>query len=140
MAGGSSPSPSAPLAGKLGVGPGHTVAVVSAPPGWTIDDLPAGATVARRRRPGAADVSIVFVRAAADLQRVVAMATAIGPDESLWVAWPRRAAGHRSDVTDEIVRGALLTTGLVDVKVAAIGEDWSGLRFVWRRERRSPRG
>jgi hypothetical protein len=52
------------------------------------------------------------------------------------VAWPRKAAGHESDLGDNVVRTAALETGLVDIKVAAIGEDWSGLRFVWRRELR----
>ena len=49
-------------------------------------------------------------------------------------AWPRRAAGHESDITDQVVRTAAIELGLVDVKVAAIGEDWSGLRLVWRVE------
>jgi hypothetical protein len=60
----------------------------------------------------------------------------LGPEDSLWLVWPRRAAGHVSDVTDGLVREVVLRTGLVDVKVAAVGEDWSGLRFVWRKELR----
>ncbi len=66
------------------------------------------------------------------------MAAVLGPDEALWLLWPRRAAGHDSDVTENLLREAVLPTGLVDVKVAAVGEDWSGLRFVWRRQ--VPRG
>jgi hypothetical protein len=54
----------------------------------------------------------------------------------LWVAWPRRAGGHRSDITDTVIREHALPMGLVDVKVAAIDEDWSGLRLVWRVENR----
>jgi hypothetical protein len=54
--------------------------------------------------------------------------------------WPRRAAGHDSDITDNLLREVVLPTGLVDVKVAAVGEDWSGLRFVWRREVRAGLG
>ena len=57
----------------------------------------------------------------------------------VWVAWPRTASGHASDLSDEAVRGALLPHGLVDVKVARLDEDWSGLKFVWRRERRAAR-
>ena len=56
----------------------------------------------------------------------------IYPEGALWVAWPRRAAGHQSDLTDTVVRREGLALGVVDVKVAAIDEDWSGLRFVWR--------
>jgi hypothetical protein len=81
-------------------------------------------------------VVLLFVRQAAELPRAADMASSLPPGCALWVAWPRRAAGHRSDVTDQLVRTAVLPTGLVDVKVAAIGEDWSGLRFV---HRRSPR-
>ena len=60
----------------------------------------------------------------------------IYPAGALWVAWPRRAAGHRSDITDNVIREYVLPLGLVDVKVAAIDEDWSGLRVVWRTENR----
>ena len=52
------------------------------------------------------------------------------------MAWPRRAAGHHSDITDNVIRESALPIGLVDVKVAAIDEDWSGLRLVWRVENR----
>ena len=52
------------------------------------------------------------------------------------MAWPRRASGHRSDITDDLVRRRALPIGLVDVKVAVIDEDWSGLRLVWRKEKR----
>ena len=50
----------------------------------------------------------------------------------MWALWPRRAGGHDSDITDSVVRGYALDLGLVDVKVAAVDEDWSGLRLVWR--------
>jgi hypothetical protein len=53
-----------------------------------------------------------------------------------WVAWPRKAAGHVSDINENLLRELLLPTGLVDVKVAALDEDWSGLKFVWRKELR----
>ena len=56
-----------------------------------------------------------------------------------WITWPRRAAGHQSDVTDQVTREVLLPLGLVDVKVAMLDEDWSGLRYVWRRELRAGR-
>ncbi len=64
------------------------------------------------------------------------MVGVLGAEDSVWIVWPRRAAGHDSDVTDNLLRDVVLPTGLVDVKVAAVGEDWSGLRFVWRREAR----
>jgi len=129
-----------PLARKLGIRPGDLVALVGAPRGWTVPDLPPGARVRRSLGVGA-EVVIAFVRRAADVEAVVgAMAAVLGPDEALWLLWPRRAAGHDSDVTESLLREVVLPTGLVDVKVAAVGDDWSGLRFVWRRERREGLG
>ena len=68
------------------------------------------------------------------------LAPRIFPAGALWVAWPRRAAGHESDIRDNDVRSASLPLGLVDVKVAALDEDWSGLRLVWRADRRETSG
>jgi len=65
-----------------------------------------------------------------------ALAPRIFPAGSLWIAWPRRAGGHRSDISGESIRALALPLGLVDVKVAALDQHWSGLRMVWRRERR----
>jgi len=62
---------------------------------------------------------------------------ALRADGSLWIAWPRKAAGHVSDISDNALREIVLPVGLVDVKVAALDEHWSALKFVWRRERRS---
>ena len=141
-----SPSPSSggysgtPLAKKLGIRPGDVVALVGAPRGWTVPDLPEGARVRRSLGKGA-EVVIAFIRRAAELEGVVASVSAVlGPDEALWILWPRRAAGHDSDVTENLLREVVLPTGLVDVKVAAVGEDWSGLRFVWRKELRGRLG
>jgi hypothetical protein len=115
------------------------VALVGAPRSWAIPDLPDGVRV-RRSRPAGADVVIAFVRRAAPLSGVVAsVAAVLAPDSALWLCWPRRAAGHDSDVTENLLREVVLPTGLVDVKVAAVGEDWSGLRFVWRRAARPRR-
>lgn len=81
---------------------------------------------------------VAFIRRLAELERQVdTLGGTIVPDGSLWLAWPRRAGGHYSDITDTAVRTVLLPTGLVDVKVAAIDEDWSGLKFVWRLEHRA---
>jgi hypothetical protein len=59
------------------------------------------------------------------------------PAGALWIAWPRKAAGHVSDLGDAVVRDAALARRLVDVKVAALDHDWSALKLVWRREYRS---
>jgi hypothetical protein len=125
------------LARKLGVTPGAIVALHRAPEGWTLGGMPAGARTRAGLR-GGAELVIAFVRRASELEPLAEqLAAAVGPTDAVWVAWPRRAAGHRSDVTDGVVRGTLLAHGLVDVKVAALGEDWSGLRFVWPLDRRA---
>jgi hypothetical protein len=128
-----------PLAKKLGVKPEHTLALVGAPGGWEVPDLPPDVVVRHGMR-SRADVVIAFVRRAAELDTVLtAVVPKLGPEDAMWVAWPRRAGGHDSDITDNVLREILLPTGLVDVKVAAIDANWSGLRFVWRKELRPGR-
>jgi hypothetical protein len=92
----------------------------------------------RRQARGPLDVIVAFCRSQSELRRrLPVLAQALAPDGRLWIAWPRRAGGHRSDITEDWLRELVLPTGLVDNKVAALDEDWSGLQFVWRRERRA---
>jgi hypothetical protein len=121
-----------PQVRKLGIKPGMRVAVEHAPRGWQLQDPPPVVDAAS----GAADVLLRFVRSAAELAVVESLGARIHPDGAIWIAWPRRAAGHVSDVTENGIRDAVLPLGLVDVKVAAIDDDWSGLKIVWRKERR----
>ena len=125
-----------PLVRKLGVKPGSRLVVLDAPDRWTVPDLPEDVDVSTNEPAGvgSADVVLVFVRAAAGLDAAVALGSAVYPDGGLWIAWPRRAGGHDSDMTESAVRDAALPLGLVDVKVAALDADWSGVRLVWRRE------
>jgi alkylation response protein AidB-like acyl-CoA dehydrogenase len=126
-----------PLAKKLGVKQGHTVALVGAPETWSIPDLDPGVKVRRDLRENP-DVVIAFLRSRSELRRRRPhLLEALKAEGSLWLAWPRKAGGHVSDVTEQSLRDELLPTGLVDTKVAALDEDWSGLRFVWRREHRA---
>ncbi|MDQ4124425.1 MAG: DUF3052 domain-containing protein [Actinomycetota bacterium] len=128
-----------PPAKKLGIKEGATLALVGAPAGWSIPGLPAGVTVRTALR-GRFDVAVVFVRSAAELRRrAEPVERATADDASVWIAWPRKAGGHVSDVTEDLLREVLLPGGLVDVKVAAIDEDWSGLKFVRRKELRGKR-
>jgi hypothetical protein len=119
-----------PQARKLGLKAGMRVSILGAPPGWSLDDPPPVETVV----PGApADLILLFAREAAGLEsRLLELGSLIRPAGSLWVAWPRKAAGHVSDVTENLIRDSVLPHGLVDVKVAAIDDDWSGLKIVWR--------
>jgi hypothetical protein len=131
-----SQSSGTPLARKLGIRPGAAVALVDAPDGWSIPDLPDG-VVLGHVLADAADVVVRFVRMRAEVGVGLAeLGAAIRPAGSLWIAWPRRAGGHQSDVTETGLREAILPCGLVDTKVAALDVDWSALRFVWRRELR----
>jgi hypothetical protein len=122
-----------PQSRKLGIRAGVRVSLVAAPRGWRLTDPP---ELVRTDR-GPTDVLIWFVRAAAELADVAAHAERIFPDGAIWVAWPRKASGHQSDVTENAIRDAVLPVGLVDVKVAAIDDDWSGLKVVWRTENRA---
>jgi hypothetical protein len=125
-----------PLAKKIGIKPGHEVHLRHSPIGWEIPGLPDGCTVTEGG-PCAADVAIVFHRAFADLAAEAPELVADLADQAmLWIAWPRRAAGHESDITENGLREVFLPLGVVDVKVAALGDDWSGLKFVRRKEHR----
>jgi hypothetical protein len=124
-----------PLAKKLGIKAGHRVSLPHRPDGWDIPDLPDGVVFAAADTP--ADVTVAFFRSRDDLAAEAArLAEDLADDATLWVAWPRRAAGHDSDLTDNVLRDLFLPRGVVDVKVAALGPDWSGLKFVRRRENR----
>jgi hypothetical protein len=120
-----------PQARKLGLKDGLRVALSEPPEGWELIDPPAGLLPADAG--GAADVVVAFFRAADEIgERLPALARRVFPAGAVWALWPRRAAGHVSDITDNVLRGHALDLGLVDVKVAAVDENWSGLRLVWR--------
>ncbi len=127
-----------PLPKKLGFTAGSRLMLVGAPPGFdeTLGELPDDVTVLRRQG-GHADVIVCFVDARAELERRIArLELAIHPNGGLWVAWPKKASGVPTDMTEDVVREIALPRGLVDNKVCAIDDVWSGLRVVWRRERR----
>jgi hypothetical protein len=123
-----------PLPLKLGVVPGRRVAVMAAPAGFA--DQIEGAPFSTRLR-GSFDVVIQFATSRATLERRLgALVAALEPRGGLWIAWPKRSSGVRCDLDESTVRGLGLATGLVDNKVCAIDETWSGLRFVRRRSAR----
>ena len=125
-----------PLPKKLGIVEGSSLALIGAPKG-VFDVLPRGVIVKHQAR-GSADVVVAFLTRRSDLQRrIERLAQMIFPSGGLWVAWPKRASGIDTDMDDGGVRDVALPLGLVDNKVCAIDETWSGLRLVWRRERRT---
>ncbi len=125
-----------PLARKIGVKSGHRILLAHRPGGWEIPDLPEGVT-----EGAPPDVTVAFYREYADLAAEAhGLVEALADTAMPWIAWPRRAAGHRSDITENSLRDLFLSLGVVDVKVAALDEDWSGLKFVWRRKNRRVNG
>ena len=128
-----------PLTRKLGIQPGHRLLLLGAPDGFeggVLGPLPDGVRVGRATR-GTADVIVAFVTRRADLEwRLPRLRAAMEPAAGLWIAWPKRASGVPTDVTEDVIRDVALPTGLVDNKVCAVDETWSGLRLVIRRELR----
>lgn len=128
-----------PLAKKLGIKPEHVIAVLQAPDGFAIDDLPPGVEVRHKAR-FPLDVIVAFFTRRADLaKRLPALLRALPPDGGLWIAWPKKASGVVTDITEDTVREVGLPTGMVDNKVCAIDATWSGLRLVLRKELRPGR-
>jgi hypothetical protein len=120
---------------KLGIVPGARWLLDAAPEGWAFETAPDDGD--RAAASGPADVVVAFVRRAAEIVPALdRLERLIFPAGALWIAWPRKAAGHVSDVAENDIRDAALARALVDVKVAAIDTDWSGLKLVWRRESR----
>jgi hypothetical protein len=139
MAGAGAGYSGTPLPKKLGIVEGSMVALIGAPAeaidvygsGW-----PTGVTVKRQAR-GKADVVVAFFTERRDFERRIdALGRMVFPAGGLWVAWPKRASGLATTMDENVVRAVALPLGLVDNKVCAIDDTWSGLRVVWRRERR----
>ena len=123
-----------PLPQKLGIVDEMRVALISAPKGFdsTLGVLPPGVVLSEQAR-GRLDVIVFFATRRRELERrFPVFARALVPDGGLWVGWPKRTSGVATDLTGDVARHIGLTAGLVDNKVCAIDEIWSGLRFVHR--------
>jgi hypothetical protein len=122
------------LVEKLGIKPRTRIAIVNPPRGYraTLGKLPAEVSVAARAR-GVLPFIQFFTRTRAVLEvRFPALVRALARDGALWISWPKKASGVSTDVTEDVVRAIALGAGLVDVKVAAVDEVWSGLKLVRR--------
>ncbi|HEY6272871.1 MAG TPA: DUF3052 domain-containing protein [Terriglobales bacterium] len=123
-----------PLAQKIGIKAGHRVVFRNHPASFVRDlgKLPEGVTKSDRLR-GKADVVVFFAHKLASLESdLSALVRTMESNGMLWIAWPKRASGLPTDLTEDVVRGVALGRGLVDVKVCAIDDTWSGLKLVIR--------
>jgi len=124
-----------PLPQKLGIKPDAHVALVDAPAAFALA-LPAGAALVGDEARDV-DVIVWFVTArAAFARKLASVKKRMQPAGGLWIAWPKKASGVATDMTENVVREVALPTGLVDNKVCAIDGTWSGLRLVVRLENR----
>ena len=123
-----------PLVKKLGIKPDSKLVLLRAPDGFRkeLAGLPEGVTITTRAA-GAPELMVWFVSRRRELEGDIArISAAMGP--GLWIAWPKKSSGLQSDITEDTVRNAGLAHGLVDYKVCAINETWSGLKFARRRK------
>jgi hypothetical protein len=124
-----------PLIKKLGIKPSHRLALLNAPKGFDaiLGSLPVDVSVADELGDESFNIVVLFVpNRAALLKEFARTSRRLVPDGGLWVAWPKKAAKVGTDLTEDVVRTIGLDLGLVDNKVCAIDETWSGLRFVIR--------
>ena len=127
-----------PLPKKLGLADAMTVAWLDAPDHFEalLDPMP-NDLVVRTSARGRLDLAVLFVTSASVLRRRLGSSgRAIFPAGMLWIAWPKKSSGVATDITEDTVREVALPTGLVDTKVCAIDETWSGLRLQWRKQLR----
>jgi hypothetical protein len=121
-----------PIVQKLGIKPGFRIFVGRAPAAYDdiVGKLPDGVTIVGRLK-SPLDMVHLFARQTAGLaEKLRGSRDAIAPDGMVWVSWPKKASGVATDLSDVVVRDAGLAVGLVDIKVCAIDEIWSGLKFV----------
>ena len=133
-----------PLPKKLGIKEGHSVAVFAAPAHFAdlVAPLPAGAHILPDfDGEGPYDVIVAFVTSHTELvDRFLRGQHLLDPFGGLWIAWPKQSSPMATELKEGHVRDHGLSTGLVDNKVCAIDSDWSGLRFVVRKENRPRKG
>ncbi len=127
-----------PLSKKLGIKPGMIIHVVNAPGNYVglVDPLPEKAVISSNAEDDL-DMVHVFTNSRSELLAVLkAFQRKIKQDGMIWVSWPKKSSGVPSEVTEKTIRELALPLGLVDIKVCAVDEIWSGLKLVIRKENR----
>ena len=128
-----------PVVEKLGIKPGYRVLVINAPARYReiLRPLPHGVSVLSRPANNV-DLIHLFVSRRAEIEKELPRQRRIMPDSGvLWVSWPKKASGLSTDMTEDVVREVALPLGLVDIKVCAVDDVWSGLKLMVRRELRA---
>ena len=122
------------LVDKLGIKPGMRIAILGAPHGFraALGALPDGVTVTATPRGTLPFVHFFTKQRSLLEKRFPALKRALAQDGALWVSWPKKSSGVATDLTEDVVRAVALAGGLVDVKVCAVDETWSGLKLVRR--------
>lgn len=129
-----------PLVEKLGIKEGMSVSIFNAPNYFEFDlgDLPDDVEVFRDAEDTPSDLYLIFADRSDEAQRGFERAvTHLAADGAIWFAWPKKSSDRESDLTEDTLRDLFLPSGMVDNKVCAIDETWSGLRFVVRKENRA---
>ncbi len=127
-----------PLAKKLGFKPGMAVHIIGAPAEYRdwLTDLPADVSLSARCKPPFLAVHLFSVARAELQQQLPRLREQLQPNGFLWVSWPKRASKLPTDITEDVIRAIALPLGLVDIKVCAVNEIWSGLKLVIRKSER----
>jgi len=119
-----------PLPKKLGIAEGSLVHFTNAPESF-VEEVGVDTNAVE-----AIDVAVAFCVTLADLDAAFALRDRIKKNGAIWIAWPKKSSKVPTEITEQTLRDVGLPLGIVDNKVCAIDEKWSGLRFVWRRELR----
>jgi hypothetical protein len=128
-----------PLPQKLGIKTGTRVIALGAPENYRklLGKLPDDVEFSNKPKVGAQFIHL-FVKRRSDLEkRLPQLLKTLADDGTLWISWPKKSARVESDLTEDLIRAVALPLGLVDVKVCAVDETWSGLKLMIRRERRT---
>ena len=127
-----------PLPQKLGIRPGTIVAIINQPPNFrrTLGKLPEDVRFSGKVIPGSTFIHLFTTRRSELAKYAKEVRRKMADEGTFWVSWPKKSARVASDITEDVVRAVALPLGLVDTKVCAVDEIWSGLKLMIRRENR----
>lgn len=127
-----------PLAQKLGIKSGQKVITLGAPPGYRnlLSPLPDAVSFASNAEPNAAFIHLFVLKRATMAKELKRLRKMIADTGVLWVSWPKKSSGVKTDITEDVIREVCLPLGFVDIKVCAVDDTWSGLKLMIRRENR----